>query len=206
MRTVAVGLVASMVHGAMGRARVAPRPAPARSDRGLERVALSIAAIVAVTACYQPELHNCVVDCDKIEQCAPGLVCDRGKCAAAEGMCKPGTNAGDDASESDAGSDGETDALPQGKGKLLITISGKGTVEIKDRSECANDSDVDTKTCEETFDLGTKVELKARKIPNDFVGWAMCPSIDGLDTKKCTVSIDGPSREVKATFADNGRP
>jgi len=187
----------------------------------LRHAALAVIAAWIVPACYQPELLDCVVTCNDIAQCAPGLTCDHGKCAATAGACAPKLDASNEPPGDDAGRDGpvsdapvddapaidasKADAAidaPDGMATLTILVVRKGIVVPDGGEPCRNSQNGNhTERCDRTFPVGKTVDLVALPSiePNKcFEEWEEgCPA---KDNPICTVMIPASGFTVKARF------
>jgi hypothetical protein len=90
----------------------------------LLKIVLLASAVLLATACYRPELHDCVVTCNSADDCADGQRCGAdGFCSAPDvaGTC------GDGGAPLDGPIDGATDAIEiDADGDLDAAIDAAG--------------------------------------------------------------------------------
>ncbi len=104
------------------------------------------AALLALGACYAPELRDCAVTCASNDDCAPGQTCGTDRwCTgpASSGPCDSIEEAPlvDAAVATDAAAsaiDASVDATPPGMVQLVVKISGHGVVTIAGTGTCTD--------------------------------------------------------------------
>ena len=102
-------------------------------------------AVLALGACYSPQLRDCAVECASSDDCAPGQVCGADRWCAGPAMAgRCGSSASVDAAVTTDGavSSGDAaigvDAAPPTTVNLVVQISGHGTVTIAGIGSCAD--------------------------------------------------------------------
>ena len=131
-----------------------------------------------VAGCYRPELRDCVVECNTVGDCAPGLVCDDGFCAAARGTCVDG---------------------PNGRPNLIVVVVRLGRVNIQGQTSCENTDNGEMHQCEYVLPPGDMIKLMAMKVDGDFSQWDGCPQ---EVQKICHVTTTNEPITVTAQFDD----
>ena len=101
-------------------------------------------AVLALGACYSPELPDCAVACVSSDDCAPGQVCGTDRwCAGAAiaGRCASRVTVDAAVVETDAAATDAAvpvDAAPPTTVDLVIQITGHGVVTIAGTGNCAD--------------------------------------------------------------------
>ncbi len=97
-------------------------------------------ALLALGACYSPELRNCAVACESNDDCGPGQLCGADRWCAAPaiaGRCElPDAAIALDAAASNP--DAAADAAVPGPILLVVQIMGHGTVTTTGLGSCAD--------------------------------------------------------------------
>lgn len=164
------------------------------------RVALALAAVAGLAACYQPTLRDCSVSCTSASDCAGDQVCGAdGWCAApaVAGHCDQAVDASGGDGAVDAPLDAATDTAIDAAAALRVVISGRGSVVLDlPGAECVGPPG----DC--TFGVmpGAMVTLTA--VPDSpghpFAGWTT-PNCTAA-VLSCTVTIDAAVVLVGAQF------
>lgn len=113
-----------------------------------------LAAVLALGACYSPDLPDCVVACQAADECGEGQTCIDGVCRTQGATCE--------------GSGSTTP--PVAKVELEVTIEREGAVVVDGVGTCQ--SEESRHTCSWMVRAGSEVVLEARELDDhDFDKW-----------------------------------
>ncbi len=159
------------------------------------------ATVLALGACYSPELRDCAVSCASTDDCGPGQLCGADRwCAAPEiaGRCETGGTV-DAAVATDATAssvDAAVDAAVPAPVLLVVQISGHGTVTIPGIGSCADTSP--GHQCTYAVIAGVTKMLVANATGEDeFQQWTNACAGQGAT---CTLTPTAPTTTTQARF------
>ncbi len=155
---------------------------------------LAAVALLAPTACYEPELASCAVRCTSSADCAPGQTCGAGGlCAAPDLACA----AGADAAIADAPADAQRpDAGP--RVQLRVRVSDSGRVHVDGVGLCDSEGSPDG-DCR--FAVAPGVPLTLRAVPHAgyrFDQWTSAACAMAGST--CMLTPVAPMTEARVRF------
>ncbi len=153
---------------------------------------------LGATACYAPELRDCVTSCELEADCPPGQVCgDDRMCAAPPSAGRCSALAVPDGRQAD-GSLGDASADASSLVAVRVRIQGHRKVLVEGVGMCDSESSVDHGDCTFGAPAGS---LPLHAIPGDdrlFEGWTS--SACGGQGPDCALVLAAPLTEVKARF------